>query len=109
MAQKAQPLAAQAKDSLQKLVRRKRRAILAAARRRGASNVRLFGSVARGESGPESDVDFLVELEQGRGLLDLGGLLMDLEELLNRKVDVATEEMLHWYIRDRVLAEAVPV
>ncbi len=69
--------------------------------------MRLFGSVSRGEAGSQSDVDILVDLEPGRSLLDLGGLLMDLEDLLGRKVDVVTEQGLHWYIRDKVLKEAV--
>ena len=89
------------------LLREKREAILDAARRRGAHNVRVFGSAARGGADEQSDVDFLVDLEPGRSLLDLGGLLMDLRELLGRDVDVVTENGLHWYIRDRVLEEAV--
>ncbi len=56
-----------------------------------------------------SDVDLLVELDEGRNLFDLGGLLMDLQDLLGRKVDVVTAKGLHWYIRDRVCAEARPV
>jgi len=75
----------------------------------GAKNIRLFGSVARGEERPDSDVDFLVELEEGRSLMDLGGLLMDLQKLLGRNVDVVTEKGLHWYIKDRVLHEAKPI
>lgn len=81
--------------------------ILRAAAAHGASNVRIFGSVAKGEAGPESDVDVLVDLEPDRSLFDLGGLLVDLQEILGRKVDVVTEGSLHWYIRDRVLQEAV--
>jgi len=73
----------------------------------GAYNVRVFGSVARGEADLESDVDFLVDLEMGRSLLDLGGLLMDLQELLGCRVDVVTEKGLRQRIRDRVLREAV--
>ncbi|NMF59678.1 nucleotidyltransferase family protein [Pseudanabaena yagii] len=73
----------------------------------GACNVRVFGSVARGEADLESDVDFLVDLEMGRSLLDLGGLLMDLQELLGCRVDVVTEKGLRQRIRDRVLREAV--
>ena len=87
----------------------KREEILRIAAAHGASNVRVFGSVARGEAGPESDVDFLVEFKSGRGPWYGGGLIIDLEELLYRKVDVATVEELHWYIRDRVLKEAVPL
>ena len=83
--------------------------ILRVATLHGARNVRIFGSVARGDEGPSSDVDFLVEFEEGRSVFDLAGLWQDLEELLARKVDVAEPEGLHWYIRDRVLKEAVPL
>ncbi len=85
----------------------KRGEILALAARYGASNVRIFGSAARGQAGSKSDIDFLVDLEPDRSLFDLGGFLMELEELLGAKVDILTEKGLHWYIRDRVLAEAV--
>jgi len=90
-------------------VRRQREAVLAAAARRGAYNVRVFGSVARGDALAESDVDFLVDFEDGRSLLDLGGLLADLEQLLGRPVDVVTERGLRERIRERVLKEAVPL
>jgi hypothetical protein len=85
----------------------KRESILALAAKHGAHNVRVFGSVARNEADAQSDVDILVDLEPGRSLLDLGGLLMDLQDLLGRKVDIVTEKGLHWYIRDKVLREAV--
>lgn len=91
---------------LLELVQSKREAILQMAARRGARNVRLFGSVARGEAGPDSDMDFLVDLEPGRSLLDLGGLLMDLQALLGRKVDIVTEAGLRPRIRPQVLSEA---
>jgi len=91
------------------LLQHNREEILRVASRRGATNVRVFGSVARGDEQADSDLDFLVDLEPGRSLLDLGGLLMDLQELLGRKVDVVTENGLHWYIRDRVLKEAKPL
>ncbi|MBN1508150.1 MAG: nucleotidyltransferase family protein [Sedimentisphaerales bacterium] len=84
----------------------KRNAILQIAATHGATSISVFGSVARGEADVGSDVDFLVELEDGRSLFDLGGLLMDLQTLLGRNVDVVTEKGLHWYIRDRVLREA---
>jgi hypothetical protein len=87
----------------------KRNDILRVASACGAYNVRVFGSVARGDATDKSDIDFLVDLEPGRSLFDLGGLLMDLQDLLGRKVDVATEKGLHWYIRDRILREAVPL
>ncbi len=95
--------------SIDELLKEKRPEILAVAARWGAKNIRIFGSMARGEASPESDVDVLVDLEPGRSLFDLGGLLMDLQDLLGRKVDVVTEKGLHWYIRDRVLKEAVPL
>ena len=83
--------------------------ILRLAARRGAHNVRIFGSVARGDARPDSDIDFLIELEPGRTLLDLSGLLLDLQDLLACKVDVVTPNSLHWYIKERVLREAVPL
>jgi len=89
------------------LLKSKREEIIHAATLRGANNVRVFGSVVRGEALPESDIDFLVDLDPGRSLLDLGGLLMDLQQILGRDVDVVTEKGLHWYIRDGVLAEAI--
>jgi len=93
----------------QSLMKAKREEILRIAERHGAYNVRIFGSVARGEAGAGSDLDVLVDMEPGRSLFDLGGLLADLQELLGCKVDVLTEKGLHWYIRDRVLAEAMPL
>ncbi len=91
------------------LLREKRAEILRVASRHGASDVRVFGSVARGDADRESDIDFLVELETGRSLLDLGGLQMELESLLGRRVDVVTVRGLKARIRERVLREAVPV
>lgn len=87
----------------------KREEILRLAAKHGARNVRIFGSVARGEAGPESDIDFLVEAGPIHSRFFPGGFLADLEELLGRKVDVVSEKGLHWYIRDRVLKEAVPL
>ena len=92
-----------------RLLTDKREEILRLASCHGAYNVRVFGSMARGDANEDSDVDFLVDMEKGRSLLDLGGLLMDLQDLLARKVDVATENGLHWYVHDRVLEEAVPL
>ncbi len=89
------------------LLRTRREEILRIAAKHGAHNVRVFGSVARGEADETSDVDFLVEMEPGRSLLDLGGLLIDLEGLLGRPVDVVTERGLKPRIRPRVLNEAV--
>lgn len=92
---------------IEELLRSKREAILAAAARHGARNVRVFGSVARGDAGPDSDVDFLVELEPGRSLLDHAALFLEIAEIVGRKVDVITERGLRPRIRARVLAEAV--
>jgi len=94
---------------INELIGDQKQEILALAAKYGAYNVRVFGSVAQGTADQTSDVDFLVDLEEGRSLFDLGGLLMDLQELLHRKVDVVTKNALHWYIRDRILKEARPL
>ena len=91
------------------LLKDKREQILHIAAKHGAHSVRIFGSVVRGEAGPSSDIDVLVVLEPGRSLLDHVALKQDLEDLLGQDVDVVTENALHWYIRDRVLEEAVPL
>jgi predicted nucleotidyltransferase len=75
----------------------------------GAHNVRVFGSIARGEARSDSDVDLLVDLESDRSLFDLGGLLMELQNLLGCKVDVVTEHGLRPRIRERVLKDAMPL
>ncbi len=90
-------------------LRSRRTEILDLARKHGARNVRIFGSVARGDAGPDSDVDILVELEPGRGLLDHAALMLDLSDLLGCKVDVVTDRGIRPRIRDRVLREAVPL
>lgn len=89
------------------LLAAKREEILQIAARYGAHNVRVFGSVARGDAGPESDIDFLVDMDPGRSLFDLGGLLMDLHKLLGVDVDIATEKGLRSRIHDQVLKEAI--
>jgi hypothetical protein len=94
---------------IEELLEAKRDEILRVAAKRGARNVRIFGSVARGEADEASDIDILVDLEPGRSLLDLGGLWSELNELLGRKVEVVTEKGLRERIRDRVLREAVPL
>ncbi len=90
-------------------MKRNKRRIMEIARKYGATSIRIFGSVARNEDDEKSDVDFLVELEPGRTLLDLGGMLMELRRLLGREVDVVTVRSLRDRIRDRVLKEAVPL
>ncbi len=90
-------------------IRKKRSRLLAIAGRHGATNLRVFGSVARGETGPESDLDLLVELEPGRSLLDHIALIQDLEEDLDCRVDVVTETALKERYKKRILNEAVPL
>lgn len=87
----------------------RRAEIIAIAAKHGAYNVRIFGSVARNEADSASDLDLLVDMEPERSLLDLGGLLMDLQELLGCQVDVVTEKGLRGRIRERVLREATAI
>jgi uncharacterized protein len=87
----------------------RREQILQLAAQRGARSVRVFGSVVRGDNDASSDVDFLAEMETGRTLFDVSGLVLDLEDLLGTSVDVVTEKGLRPRIRERVLAEAVPL
>ena len=95
--------------AIDQLLTTKRQEILGLAAKHGARNVRVFGSVARGEAGPHSDVDFLVDAGPKRTAFFPGGLLADLEELLGCNVDVVTEKALHPSIRERVLHEAIPL
>lgn len=95
--------------NISEVVGDKREEVLRIAERHGARNVRVFGSVARGEATRDSDVDFLVDMEPGRSLFDLGGLLVDLQELLGRRVDIVTERGLRPRLRERVLRDAMPL
>ncbi len=88
-------------------LRERRREIESIARAHGASRVRVFGSVARGDATEVSDLDLLVDLDDGRGLFDLGALLMDLRDLLDCDVDIATESSLRPRVAERVLADAI--
>lgn len=90
-------------------LRRRRRALLDAAQRHGVVKLRVFGSMARGEAGPESDIDFLVDLKPDRTLLDLAGFRREAAQILDTRVDVATTDMLKARIRDEVLSEALPL
>lgn len=83
--------------------------VLRLAAQHGATDVRVFGSVARGEDDSASDIDFVVRMRPGRSLFDLGALVMDLRDLLGSRVDVVTERGLRPRMRERVLREAVPV
>lgn len=90
-------------------LRRQKDRIVALAERHGAHNLRVFGSVARGQANPESDVDLVVDFDRGRSLMDHGELMMDLEEVLGCRVDVVSERGLRDRFRARVLADAVPL
>ena len=91
------------------LLREKREQILEIAAQHGAYNVRVFGSAAKGTAGLESDLDLLVDVRDKHSAWFPAGLILDLEALLGCEVDVVTKEALHWYIRDQVLAEALPL
>ncbi|MEA5617430.1 nucleotidyltransferase family protein [Cronbergia sp. UHCC 0137] len=93
--------------SIWELLKQKREKILQIAAEHGASNIRIFGSVVRGEANADSDIDFLVEMESGRSLLDRIALIQDLEDFLERKVDVVTIKGLRDNWRDRILGEAI--
>jgi len=94
---------------IEKLLKTRRNQILEIARKHGAHNLRVFGSVARGEGNEESDIDFLVEVGPAHSAWFPAGLVADLEDLLGVPVDVVTEDGLHWYIKERVLEEARPL
>ena len=94
---------------LQILLKQKRVQVLETAARYGAYDVRVFGSIARNDANDASDIDILVNMEPGRSLMDLGGLLYDLRELLGIEVDVVTEKGLRARIREQVLRDAVPL
>ena len=93
---------------IKELLKLRRDEILALAAKYGARNIRMFGSVARGEGGLASDVDFLVDMEEGRNLLDLVGFWQDVQELLGCRVDVITDGGISPYLRERIYAEAIP-
>lgn len=93
--------------SIDRLIRSKRTQILQIAARHGARKVRVFGSVARGTARQGSDIDFLVDMEEGRSLMDHAALILDLERLLKRPVDVASERGLHRLVPKEVLKDAV--
>jgi uncharacterized protein len=92
-----------------RLLNQHRQSILDLAQQHRVRNIRVFGSAASGEMSADSDVDLLVDLEPEATLIDLGSLLVDLEELLGRRVDIVTSEAIHSAIRDQILREAVPL
>lgn len=87
-----------------------REAILALAKEHHIENVRIFGSIATGMASKDSDIDFLVSLGKEADLMDLGGFYYDMQHLLkDQKVDIVPEDSIHWYIKDRILGEALPL
>jgi len=98
-----------AQPDIKQIIHAKKEEILRLAGKYGASQIRIFGSVARDTADEKSDIDFLVELEPGRTLFDLGGFAYNLEKLLGRPVDVCTVPLLREPIRSRVVLEAVPL
>ncbi len=95
--------------SVQDLLKEKREEILQIAARHGARNVRVFGSVVRGEADAASDIDLLVTLQPGTTLLDHAALILELEDLLGCKVDVASDRGLRPRVKERVMSEALPL
>ena len=95
--------------SLLDYVKNKKEEIIKLAQRYGAYNIRIFGSVARGEDDPRSDIDFLVDFKSNVGLLEWSGFWSSLEDLLKHKVDVATEKVLKKRMKERILREAIPL
>lgn len=91
------------------ILKEKREAVIALAEKHGARQPRIFGSIARGEAGPGSDIDLLVKMDEGRSLLDLSALALELRDLLGVKVDVVSEDGLYWLLRRRILKEAKPL
>ena len=94
---------------IREILQQKREEILNLAPQHGASNIRIFGSVARDEEGEDSDIDFLVDMESDRSLLDRIGLIQDLEDILGRKVDLATVKGLRESFRERIMSQAIPL
>lgn len=94
---------------IKQLIAERREEILEIAAKHGAANVRIFGSVARGDAGESSDIDLLVDMAPGRSLLDRSELIADLQDLLGRKVDIVTEQGIYWLLKRRILKEAHPL
>ena len=90
-------------------IRALRDEILAIAGSYGAHNIRIFGSYVRGEQKPDSDLDLVADIDKDRSLLDQAALIRELEEILNVKVDLVEPVCLHWYIKDKIMKEAIPL
>lgn len=95
--------------TLEYLQSEKRDDILALAEKHGVKDVRIFGSVVRGDDRPDSDIDFLISLGEGGGISEWFNFKFGLEDLLHRQIDVVPEKNLHWFVRPQILAEAKPL
>ncbi len=95
--------------TIRQLLQEKRADILSIAAKHGAHNIRFFGSTARGEDTPESDVDFLVDTGSTTSSWFPAGLILDLQQILGRRVEIVTEKALNPHLRDQVLSEAIPL
>lgn len=95
--------------AIDRFLNEKREPIKKIADRYGVTNIRVFGSMSRTEANAESDVDLLVDLGDDCSLLDRIALIQELEDLLGRRVDLVNQKNLHWYIRDKVTKEAIPL
>lgn len=91
------------------MIKEKGKEINAVAERHGGRNIRVFGSVATGEAGPKSDIDLLVKMDDDRSLLDMSALVLDLKDLMGVKVDILSEDAIHWLLRRKILKEARPL
>lgn len=106
---KCHDLRLQAEESMSDQMQQVRKKIIDILRRNDAKRASFFGSIARGEMAQDSDVDLLVEFEGRKSLLDIAGLKIELEDALNKRVDVITYRSLHPLLKDRILAEQVPI
>ena len=97
------------KEIIDQLKTKYQSSILNIATQRNIENIRIFGSLVRGDNNHKSDIDFLVHLKPEADLLDLSGFHLDMEELLNCRVDVVPDNSIHWSIKDQILREAVPL
>ncbi len=94
---------------LDKLITRNREAIIKIAQRNNAVNIRVFGSMVRGDAESDSDVDLLADLDINTSLLDRIAITQEIEDLLGRKIDLVTPDKLHRVIKDRVMKESIPL
>ncbi|MBI4357112.1 MAG: nucleotidyltransferase family protein [Gammaproteobacteria bacterium] len=96
-------------SSLSPIIEANREVILELAKKHGAHHVRVYGSMAKNEETENSDLDLIVEFDDDRTLFDWIDLTCELEDRIKKKVDITTDQTIHWYIRDKVIKEAIPL